>query len=34
LTEPEIVQGIVEATLAFCDSQRRDDIAIAAVRFL
>ena len=32
--EPEIVQAIVEATLTFCDSQRRDDIAIAAVRFL
>ena len=34
LAEPEIVQTIIEAALAFCDSKRRDDIAIAAVRFL
>jgi phosphoserine phosphatase RsbU/P len=34
LSEPEIVQTIVEAALAFCNSERRDDIAIAAVRFL
>ena len=32
--EPQIVQAMIEATLTFCDSQRRDDIAIAAVRFL
>jgi phosphoserine phosphatase RsbU/P len=34
LAEPDIVQSIVEATLAFCEGRRRDDIAIAAVRFL
>lgn len=32
--EPDIVQAIIEAALAFCVGQRRDDIAIAAVRFL
>jgi phosphoserine phosphatase RsbU/P len=34
LPEAEIVQAIVDATMEFCDSKRRDDIAIAAVRFL
>ena len=34
LKESEIVQSIVDATLAFCDGKRRDDIAIVAVRFL
>jgi sigma-B regulation protein RsbU (phosphoserine phosphatase) len=34
LAEPEIVQSIVDATLAFSAGKRRDDIAIAAVRFL
>jgi sigma-B regulation protein RsbU (phosphoserine phosphatase) len=34
LTEPDIVQAIVEAALAFCTSRRRDDIAVVAVRFL
>jgi phosphoserine phosphatase RsbU/P len=34
LTEPDLVQAIVAATLEFCASERRDDIAIAAVRFL
>lgn len=34
LAEPEIVQAIVDAALAFCAGRRRDDIAIAAVRFL
>jgi serine phosphatase RsbU (regulator of sigma subunit) len=34
LTEPKIVQAIVEATLAFSAGKRRDDIAIVAVRIL
>ncbi|GAC1392193.1 MAG: hypothetical protein NVSMB31_10090 [Vulcanimicrobiaceae bacterium] len=32
--EPQIVQGILEATEEFCVGDRRDDIAIVAVRFL
>ncbi len=34
MSESEIVQAIVDATMAFSVGQRRDDIAIAAVRFL
>jgi phosphoserine phosphatase RsbU/P len=34
LAEPEIVQAIVAATLAFSSGKRRDDIAIVAVRIL
>jgi sigma-B regulation protein RsbU (phosphoserine phosphatase) len=34
LAESEIVQALVDATLSFSDGRRRDDIAIAAVRFL
>jgi sigma-B regulation protein RsbU (phosphoserine phosphatase) len=34
LVEGEIVQSIVDATLAFSTGKQRDDIAIAAVRFL
>jgi phosphoserine phosphatase RsbU/P len=32
--EPDIVQAIVDATMAFCIGMPRDDIAIAVVRFL
>lgn len=34
LTEPELVQAIIETVQEFCSGNRRDDIAIAAVRFL
>ena len=33
LPEPELVQAIMDAVLAFCLGDRRDDIAIIAVRF-
>jgi sigma-B regulation protein RsbU (phosphoserine phosphatase) len=34
MTEPKIVQSIVDATLGFSTGTRRDDIAVAAIRFL
>jgi len=34
LSEPALAQAIMDAVLAFCDGDRRDDIAIVAVRFL
>ncbi|MHB8703597.1 MAG: hypothetical protein ACYC8W_05555 [Candidatus Tyrphobacter sp.] len=34
LPEAEIVEGVVDAVLAFSAGGRRDDIAVVAVRFL